>query len=227
MAERCVKVYPFFERLWHWSQMVLIVVLVVTGFGLNGLHGLLSFKAATMIHTVAALLLLLLWAFATFWLFTTGTWKQFLPRIQGLLQVGRYYAWGVFRGEDHPYQKVYWRKLNPLQAATYFGLKWFVFPAIWITGILYLTYNWWAGPGGSGALSLIALVHLAAAYVIAAFVIIHVYLLTLGHGFRAHVRPMVDGYEMIDLTPEQEAYLEANEPERLRDHCAVAPHPAE
>ncbi len=43
-----------------------------------------------------------------------------------------------------------------------------------------------------------------------AFVVTHVYLMTLGHGFRAHVCPMIDGYEDIDLAPEQETYLETN-----------------
>lgn len=216
MSKRFVKVYPRFERLWHWMQVILIVILMITGFGLNGVHQMLPFGPAVMFHTIAALALLALWIFATFWLFTTGTWKQFIPRIEGLISVARFYAYGVFKGEKHPYQKVFWRKHNPLQAATYFFLKWFIFPAIWITGLLYLTYNLWADGDSLLAITLVANLHLLAAYVIVAFVIVHVYLLTVGHGFRAHVRPMVTGYDEIELTQEQEAYLEQNEPERLR-----------
>ena len=217
MAKRCVKVFPFFERFWHWSQVLLILTLLFTGLGLNGAHGLIPFGPAVMLHTVAALTLLVLWVFATFWLFTTGTWKQFIPKIEGMLQVARFYVYGVFKGEEHPYEKIFWRKHNPLQAATYFGLKWFVFPAIWISGLLYLTYNFW-GDGAEGTfwLTVIANIHLMAAYVVAAFVIVHVYLLTVGHGFLSHVRPMVTGYDEIELTPEQEAYLETNEPTLIR-----------
>jgi len=217
MAKRSVKVFPFFERFWHWAQVLLILTLLFTGLGLNGAHGLIPFGPAVMLHTVAALTLLVLWIFATFWLFTTGTWKQFIPRIEGMLQVGRYYAFGVFKGEEHPYKKIFWRKHNPLQAATYFAIKWFVFPAIWSTGLLYLTYDLWGdGVDGTFWLTAIANIHILAAYVIVAFVMVHVYLLTVGHGFRAHVRPMVTGYDEIDLTPEQEAYLETNEPARIR-----------
>jgi len=217
MAKRCVKVFPFFERFWHWSQVLLILTLLFTGLGLNGAHNLIPFGPAVMLHTVAALTLLVLWVFATFWLFTTGTWKQFIPKIEGMLQVARFYVYGVFKGEEHPYEKIFWRKHNPLQAATYFGLKWFVFPAIWISGLLYLTYNFW-GDGAEGTfwLTVIANIHLMAAYVVAAFVIVHVYLLTVGHGFLSHVRPMVTGYDEIELTPEQEAYLETNEPTLIR-----------
>ncbi len=217
MAKRCVKVFPFFERFWHWSQVALILTLLFTGLGSNGAHGFLPFGPAVMLHTMAAFAILALWIFATFWLFTTGTWKQFIPKIEGMIEVARFYAYGVFKGEEHPYRKIYWRKHNPLQAATYFGLKWFVFPAIWGTGILYLTYNFWEEvPNATFWITVVANLHLLTAYVIAAFVVVHVYLLTVGHGFRAHVRPMITGYDTIDLTPEQEAYLEANEPGRIR-----------
>ncbi len=217
MAKRYVKVYPRFERLWHWMQVVLILALLFTGLGLNGVHSVLPFGPAVMLHTIAALALLGLWIFATFWLFTTGTWRQFIPRIEGMIEVAKFYAYGVFKGQEHPYHKIYWRKHNPLQAATYFGLKWFVFPAIWITGLLYLTYNFWgSGTQGTAAITIIANLHLLAAYVIAAFVIVHVYLLTVGHGFRSHVQPMITGYDEIELTEEQEAYLENNEPGRLK-----------
>lgn len=217
MATHDVKVFPFFERFWHWSQVVLILTLLFTGLGLNGVHGLIPFGPAVMLHTLAALTLMVLWVFTAFWMATTGTWRQFIPRIEGMIQVARFYAIGVFKGEEHPYKKIFWRKHNPLQAATYFGLTWVVFPAIWISGLLYLTYNLWGqGAAGTFWLTAIAGVHLMAAYVIVAFVIVHVYLLTVGHGFRSHVRPMITGYDEIDLTPEQEAYLRSNEPGRIR-----------
>jgi len=217
MSKRQVKVYPRYERFWHWAQVVLITTLAVTGFGLNGVHGLIPFKAAVMLHTISALVLLALWLFTGFWMITTGTWKQFVPTAEGMLKVARFYAFGVFRGEEHPHRKRYWRKHNPLQIITYFGLTVLVFPAMWITGLLYLFYNFWEPLPNSGMwIEIIANLHLLAAYVIVSFVLIHVYLLTVGHGFRTHVRPMVTGFDEVDLTAEQEAYLEQNEPWRLK-----------
>lgn len=208
MAEHCVKVYSRFNRLWHWSQVASIMLLFFTGARLLGLHPILPFGAAVLIHTVVALALLLLWAFATFWLFTTGGYKQFIPRMQGMWEVGRFYAYGVFKGEEHPYVKSYERRHNPLQAAAYFALKMMLFPAIWISGLAYLSYGFWDHlDGGSFWLEVIANFHVLAAFAIASFVVVHVYLLTIGHGFRQHVRPMVSGYEKVDLTPEAEAYF--------------------
>ncbi|MBV1865728.1 MAG: cytochrome b/b6 domain-containing protein [Rhodobacteraceae bacterium] len=217
MSTRKVKVYPRFERLWHWTQALLIFVLTFTGLGLNGVHSIIPFGPAVMLHTIAALILLSVWIFATFWLFTTGTWKQFVPTLDGLVEVMKFYAWGVFRGEQHPHKKVIWRKHNPLQILAYFGLKILIFPMVWITGIIYLTYNFWEHiPDATLYITIIANLHLLSAYIVMAFVIAHIYLLTIGHGFRSHVKPMITGYEDINLTPEQESYLETNEPWRLK-----------
>lgn len=217
MAERKVLIYTRFNRLWHWSQVASILILLFTGARIMGLHGILPFGLAVTIHSLVALALLLLWAFATFWLFTTGTWRQFVPSRQGLWQVARFYAWGVFLGEEHPYRKVLRRRHNPLQALAYLALKIMLFPAIWISGLAYLGYTFWGHLDPSGwAIWAVANIHILAGFAIAAFVVVHVYLLTVGHGFREHVKPMVTGFETIDLTPEQEAYLAAEEPGRLK-----------
>lgn len=217
LRERKVKVYPRFERFWHWSQMALIFALLFTGLGLNGLHGLIPFGPAVMIHTLAALALVLLWVFAIFWHLTTGTWVHYVPTTEGLFKVARFYAYGIFKGEHHPYRKAYWRKHNPLQALTYLALKLFLFPAIWVTGLAYLSYNFWeSAPEASFWLQIVANLHILVAYSIAAFVVAHVYLLTVGHSFREHVRPMITGFDTVALTPEEEAYLEQDEPGRLK-----------
>ena len=183
---------------------------------MSGLHHIIRFDMAVMLHTFAALALILLWVFAIFWHLTTGQWRHYTPTTNGLLRVIRFYIWGVFKGERHPYRKAYWRKHNPLQAVTYMLLKLVVFPAIWISGIAYLTYNLWAdSPAAAGSLSIVAGIHVISAFVIAAFVVAHVYLLTAGHSFREHVKPMISGYEKIDLTPEEEAYLQLDEPGRI------------
>ncbi len=208
MAERCVKVYSRFNRLWHWSQAASIMALFFTGARIMNLHEIGSFELAVTVHTVVAIALLVLWVFATFWLFTTNGWKQFIPRLTGLLKVARFYAYGVFKGEEHPYAKTLERRHNPLQAGAYFALKMMLFPAIWVTGLVYLSYGLWDSVDGQGLwLTVVANLHVLAAFAIASFVVAHIYLLTIGHGFRRHIQPMLTGYDRIDLNPEEEAYL--------------------
>jgi len=198
--------------------MTLIFILLFSGFAIHGVYELISFGDAVTLHTWAAILLLILWAFAIFWLFTTGEWRHYIPTAQNFMKVAHYYAYGIFKGEHHPYRKTYRRKHNPLQALTYLLLKVVIFPAIWITGIAYLLMSFgqgdfleWIG------LALIAQVHTIAAISIAVFVIAHVYLLTTGHSFIGHVRPMITGYDEVDLTEEELAYLRTDEPGVLRE----------
>lgn len=217
MSMRQVLIFSRFERFWHWAQMALIATLLVTGFGVHGFHHLFDFKDAVTYHTLAALALGILWIFAIFWHLTTGTWRHYVPSAQGLWQVARFYAWGIFQGERHPYRKAYWRKHNPLQALSYLGLKLFLFPAIWGSGIAYLLYGLWQGfPHASEWLSWVAMAHTAVAFLILVFIIAHVYLLTTGHSFVEHVKPMITGFDEVDLSPEEEAYLVKDEPGHIR-----------
>ena len=216
MATRRVLIYTRFERFWHWTQMTLIVILMITGFGVHGFHDFFSFGDAVTYHTLAALALIVLWVFAVFWHLTTGTWRHYVPTAKGLWQVARFYAYGIFQGERHPYRKAYWRKHNPLQALAYLGLKLVLFPAIWVSGLAYLFFFAWSGaPDASTWLEVVALVHTATAYAILAFVIAHIYLLTTDHSFVGHVAPMVTGFDEVDLSPEEEAYLMKDEPRHI------------
>lgn len=214
MSTRRVLLFSRFERFWHWSQMALIMTLLFTGFGIHGYHPMLSFKTAVQWHTGAALGLVVLWIFAIFWHLTTGTWRHYVPTTNGLWQMIRFYAYGIFKGEHHPYRKAYHRKHNPLQALAYLALKVLLFPLIWITGIGYLLYGAWSGEGGW--LWWIAILHTATAFAILAFVIVHVYLLTTGHSFKEHFMPMIHGFDEVELSPEEEAYLEKYEPRRVK-----------
>ncbi len=218
MSMRKVMIYSRFERFWHWAQMALIVTLLVTGLRIHGLyHHVISFELADRIHTVSAAGVMVLWLFAISWILTTGVWKQFMPTSQGLWRVVRFYSYGIFNGESHPFRKAYQHKLNPLQALTYLSLKLVLFPAIWLSGIAYLSYGLWERYTSSGALfETVALIHTAAAFAIVAFVVIHVYMLTTGRSFVRHVIPMISGFDEVELSAVEESYLEADEPGHIR-----------
>ncbi len=211
-----VKVFSRFERFWHWTQALLIFTLLLSGFGIHGFFRPVGFEKLVWTHVVAALSLIVLWVFAIFWHLTTGNWRHYLPTTHGLFRVAKYYAWDIFKGADHPYKKRFWHKHNPLQALSYLGLKLGLFPVLWLTGLAYLSYGFWSqGPVTASSLQWIAVIHTLFAFFMAAFVIIHVYLLTTGHSFKAHLMPMLTGYDEVDLTDAEKAYLEEDEPDRI------------
>ena len=191
--------YGRFERFWHWSQAVLIIFMLISGFEVHGSYTLLGFEKAAGLHRIAAWLLIGLWVFAWFWHLTTGEWKQYIPSTPARIMAQiRYYAFGIFQGKPHPFHKDKAHKLNPLQSLAYLSLHVLIGPAIWISGLLYLFHAQWQGSAVLGWLpmSVVALVHTAAAFLMLAFLIAHLYLaLTMDEKPLASLKAMISGDE--------------------------------
>lgn len=200
MSSARIYIYKRYERFWHWSQALLIITMMITGFEVHGSYVLLGFRKAVQLHSVAAWSLLTLWAFTIFWQFTTGEWRQYLPSLKNVMAMARYYTLGIFTNAPHPFQKTVVQKHNPLQRLAYLALLAFISPLIWGSGLLYLFYGNWAGLGLDRYLSLeaVAVTHTAGAFMITAFFFIHVYLTTTGHTVFAHIKAMITGWEEAD-----------------------------
>ena len=198
-AER-IYIYKRYERFWHWSQALLIIGMMITGFEVHGSHQLLGFAKAVTLHSLAAWTLLTLWAFTIFWQFTTGEWRQYLPSLKNVVAMIRYYSIGIFRDAPHPFHKTVVQKHNPLQRLAYLALLAVISPLIWGSGLLYLFYAEWPRLGLEGLLSLedVAVAHTLGAYLITAFFFIHVYLTTTGHTVFVHIKAMITGWEEVD-----------------------------
>ncbi|MFO7989514.1 MAG: cytochrome b/b6 domain-containing protein, partial [Desulfotignum sp.] len=136
-----VYLYTRFERLWHWFQALMIVLLMITGFEVHGLYSLTGFDTAVELHNFIGLFWLGSFAFFAFWLIITGEWKQYIPTTRKLFDVALYYAWGIFHGQDHPVQKSPGAKHNPLQRLAYLGISAMLLPVQMVTGLLYYLYN--------------------------------------------------------------------------------------
>ena len=192
------KIYIFkrFERFWHWTQAALIIFMMVTGFEIHGVYKLFGFGKAVSLHTIAAWSLITLWVFAIFWHFTTGEWKQYIPTLEKVDAMLKYYLTGIFTNAPHPFRQTTLSKHNPLQRLAYLGVKLLINPLIWVSGLLYLYYGSWGDLGLSGlSLQWVALVHTGAAFLMLIFFIIHVYLTTTGHTPLAHIKAMITGWE--------------------------------
>lgn len=192
-------IFKRFERFWHWSQALLIFVLLFTGFNIHGTFNVMEFGLAVRAHTLAAWALIVLWVFAIFWHFTTGEWRQYIPTRNGLFAVAHYYLIGTFTGAAHPYKKTSKAKHNPLQRLAYLFFKLAISPVIWISGLLYLFYaDWPEALAKTLNLETVALVHTGAAFAMLVFVIAHVYMATMGKTVTSHIKPMITGYEDVD-----------------------------
>ncbi|BAV34420.1 cytochrome B561 [Sulfuricaulis limicola] len=193
------KVYIFkrFERFWHWTQAATILFLLLTGFEVHGAYKLFGFGRAVDLHTIAAWTLITLWVFAVFWHFTTGEWRQYIPTLDKVGAMIKYYLTGIFTDAPHPFRATTLTKHNPLQRLAYLFLWLGITPIIWFSGWFYLFYGQWRDWGVDRFLSLewVAFFHVLGAYMILVFVIAHTYLITAGHTPTSHLKAMITGWE--------------------------------
>jgi len=192
-----VLLYPVFERLWHWSQALLIILLAVTGFEVHGSYHIVGFEKACVYHNYLGWALVILSVFAIFWYIVTGEWKQYIPRVTNIMGVAFYYFVGMFKGHPHPFRKSRERKLNPLQQLAYLSFLCVLLPVQIISGVLYF-YPAWGDQVLGLNLETIAIVHTAAAFLMIAFFIVHVCMATTGETIFTYIKAMITGREEIE-----------------------------
>lgn len=197
-----IYMYKRFERFWHWAQALLIFFLALTGFEIHGNFRIMGFDQAVLWHNRAAFTLIILIAFAIFWHFTTGEWRQYIPTASKFSDQLKYYLRGIFYNEPNPVVKTVHAKLNPVQRITYVGFKIIVVPIMVTTGLIY--YFVAHGDMTLHSVKTIAIIHTAGAFILLIFAVVHIYMTTTGHTPLAHIKAMVTGWDEVDLTPEEE-----------------------
>lgn len=205
-----VKIYQRFERFWHWSQAALIFFLALTGFEVHDSIHVFGYEKAVIFHRWASYIFLGLIGLAIFWHMTTGEWKQYIPTLKNLKPQIRFYTYGIFRAEPHPTKKNKQQKLNPLQIITYLGFKVLIVPVMVVSGLLYLYHKHINANDivviSEFELGTIAKWHTFGAFLLVAFIIVHVYMTTTGDTPVSNIKSMVTGYEEI---PEDEELEES------------------
>ena len=175
--------------------------LALTGFEIHGSVSFFGFEQAVRYHSGAAIVFLGLIVFAIFWHFTTGEWRQYLPTVSNLRAQLDYYLIGIFRNAPHPTRKTLLSKLNPLQKLVYLGLKLLVIPVMGLSGLVYMFYRY---PTRHEIASLdmqglqnVAFFHTAGAFLLVAFLVVHIYLITTGSTPTSNLRAMLTGWEEL------------------------------
>ncbi len=217
-ALKRVYIYSAYERFWHWLQTFTIIGLLCTGLIIHkpDIFGLFAFRSVVYVHNVLAAIVIINAGLSLFYHLASGEVRQFIPRPSGfydqaILQA-KYYLRGIFRHDPHPFEKTVERKLNPLQQITYFGLLNVLLPGQIITGALMWGAQHWPDLAqGVGGLPLLAPVHTLISWLLAAFIVVHVYLTTTGHSPLALIQAMMLGWEDV----------EAHAAEGAHDHRAA------
>ncbi len=215
MATKKVFIYKRYERFWHWTQAFLVILLAITGFEIHGSYTFMGYENAVDLHNKSAWALIILMAFTIFWHFTTGEWRQYIPTTKNLKAQIDYYLTGIFKNAPHPVRKTVISKLNPLQRIVYFLLKVLAFPVMVITGLTYMFYRYqWQGEIrelGIENIDIIAIIHTVGAYLLIAFIVVHLYLITTGHTITSNLKAMITGWEELEEEETQDKVTDKKE----------------
>ncbi len=196
-----VLIYKKYERFWHWTQVLFIFSLAVTGFEIHGTYHLFGYHKTVILHDNLAWAYILLIIFTLFWNLITGEWKQYVPSLKMIKAQWEYYISGIFRHAPHPTRKTVYNKFNPLQRMTYFGLKMILIPLMVVSGLFYMYFSVLKNGPLVASLQWVSLAHLAGAFLLLGFVVAHVYLTTTGLRPLSAIKAMITGWE--EMTDEE------------------------
>ncbi|MGF1764264.1 cytochrome b/b6 domain-containing protein [Aliivibrio kagoshimensis] len=197
MMRKTVVIFKRFERFWHWAQALLVLMLIATGLETHGVINLFGFEKSSLFHHIGGFAWITLVILIFTWIFTTGDWKQYMPDTKGMDAILRFYLHGVFVGEPHPHHMSPKNKFNPLQRIAYIAVVFIIIPVQIITGLLFFFYPELHAAGVMEHIGVVAGIHTFCAYTVIAFLVSHLYLITLGEKLSSHMKAMVTGKEEV------------------------------
>jgi thiosulfate reductase cytochrome b subunit len=201
-----VYMYEPYRRFWHWLQTASIVILLFTGLIIHrpDIFGVFSFPGMVTVHNVIAVILVVNAALSLFYHLVTDRLREFIPHPYGFFDdaiiQAKYYIFGIFKGEGHPFEKLPTSRMNPIQKLTYFAILNVLLPLQIITGALMWLVQLY--PNIAGGLPFLAPFHSLVAWLFGTFILVHVYMTTTGATPLEAMRAMVTGYEEVEVHEE-------------------------
>jgi thiosulfate reductase cytochrome b subunit len=200
--------YPKWLRIWHVLNALLFISLIITGISMQYTdkeHAayVVGFAKAVKMHNFAALLLTINYIIYICGNFLTRNGRHYEVKrenfIKDLITQLKYYAFGMFKGEKHPFPVTEESKFNPLQKFSYILAMYLALPLLIISGIGLLlpeiTLNKLFGVSG---LIYTDILHITMGFFLSVFMVIHIYTCTLGAKPTSLFWGMISGYHRDD-----------------------------
>jgi thiosulfate reductase cytochrome b subunit len=205
-------VNPLPVRIWHWTNAIGFLLLIATGLQIRyaSLTQLMSFKTAVVVHNwIGFVLIANFFVWLTFYLFTDKI-KVYHPELSPMkyfrasFRQMQFYGYGIFRGDPNPHHVSVYGKFNPLQSMMYQIIMMLLVPIQFYTGVLLWDVTRFSSMVDKlGGVRVVDTVHVLLFIFFSGFIIVHIYLATLGHTPSAHFKAMLTGYEEVEGEPEQ------------------------
>jgi thiosulfate reductase cytochrome b subunit len=204
-SERKIYFYPVWLRIWHGINAVGILGLIATGISMqysNPEYPLINFELAVNLHNIFGILVSFNYVFFVIRNLMTSNKKYYRIKLKGLYKKIQlqavYYIYGMFKNQQPPFPLSERRKFNPLQKVSYLITMYLFVPGIIITGwallfpetIIEDVYN-------VSGIFLTAILHTILGILISFFLIIHLYVASIGKSPLTNFRSIINGYHFV------------------------------
>lgn len=200
-SEDKIYFYPLWLRIWHGINAIGILILIITGLLMQSgkESSFISFGAAIKLHNITGTIVGFNYLLFLIGNMVTNNSKFYIVKPKGFLKrpmkQAYYYIWGMFHGMKAPYPLSEKRKFNPLQKYFYLLVMYLAVPLVIITGFTLLfpeiiiekVYN-------ISGVMITAVLHSALGFIISIFLIIHIYVSSIGKSPLANFKSIVNGW---------------------------------
>ncbi|MGF7138479.1 cytochrome b/b6 domain-containing protein [Roseimarinus sediminis] len=202
MSGEKLYLYPKWLRIWHGINALSIIILIISGISMQYSsveNPLLSFELAVYLHNIFGVITAVNYLFFFIANLTTSNGRAYLLKMKGLVErlilQSKYYLFGYFKGEAKPFPISRDNKFNPLQRVAYVSAMYGFVPLVIITGLalLYPEIIIERVLGSSGIM-LTAILHATMGFMISLFLIIHLYVASVGKNPFKNYKSIVSGY---------------------------------
>ncbi len=204
-SESKIYFYPVWLRIWHGINALGILILIITGINMqysNPQLELMNFNLAVNLHNIAGIMVTVNYLVFFFGNMLTSNKKFYRLKLKGLikrltLQV-MYYTSGLFKNEKAPFPLSEKRKFNPMQKVSYLVVMYLFVPGLIITGLALLfpetiIENVYSISG----IFLTAILHASLGFFVSIFLIVHLYVASIGKHPLNNFKSIINGYHDI------------------------------
>lgn len=200
--------YPKWIRIWHLINALMFLILIITGLSMqytnkeNSIY-MVGFAKAVKWHNFAAMIFTANYVIFILGNAFTSNKKYYRMKkdnfLANLIKQANYYAFGIFRGEKHPFPVTMEEKFNPLQKFSYILAMYVGIPLLIISGFALLFPEVAIDNiFGISGLALNDVLHISMGFLLSIFMIIHIYTCTLGSKPSSLFWGIISGYHKTE-----------------------------
>ncbi|MBP7526586.1 MAG: cytochrome b/b6 domain-containing protein [Syntrophorhabdaceae bacterium] len=202
MKKNETDLHPFLIRIWHWANALIVFVLIVTGADLRftDVDIFSDYGFTVALHKYAGYLLAISFLF---WIaayqILGGFTRHYVLSLKDMRSIPAqttYYIHGHFRGGVNPFKASPSSRFNALQKLAYSFIMFIAMPLIIATGIVFGNImDFYALISATGGIRVLDIIHVVVGYIFVIYLIIHLYMATLGKHVFSHTKAMITGRE--------------------------------